>query len=221
VASGLSVFRGRGSIWERFPVEEHGTAAAFARDPERCWELFGRLDRELRAARANAAHRALAELERAGHLAAVVTQNVDGLHQAAGSRTVIEYHGTASRAVCPECGRRFGREELPPWPPAPRCPGCGAVVKPDLVLFDEPIPPAASAAADAAFAVADLVLSVGSSLAVYPAAWLVVEAAARGVPVIVVDPEPSRAARRLARVVLAGPAEAVLPELVRRVAGGA
>ncbi len=212
--SGIPTFREAHGIWTRYPVEEYGTADAFLRDPEKTWELFGNLAADLDTAVANPAHLAMAELETRGHLCAVVTQNIDGLHQRAGSVEVIEYHGNTATGHCPSCQRSFTLCELPPWPPAPRCPQCVEVIRPDVVLFGDPIPEAAARRAQELFTVSDAVLAVGSSLQVAPASWLLVAAANRGSAVIVVDPDPSEIAARAATVTLAGPAEEVLPALV-------
>ncbi len=213
--SGIATFRSEDGIWARFPVEEYGTRQAFQRNPERCWELFGTLEGELARAQPNAAHLALAELEHRGLLAGVITQNIDGLHQRAGSRRVVEYHGTASTAHCPGCRRRFARSEVPPWPPAPRCPGCGRVLRPDVVLFGDPIPAEAEIEARDLLSPAGLVLVVGSTLEVAPASWLVLAAADRGATVAVVDPRPSATARGVASLLLEEPAERALPGVVQ------
>ncbi len=218
--SGLSTFRSRHGVWSRFPVEEYGTAQAFRHDPERSWELFGALEQELQGVRPNPAHESLAELERLGVVKAVVTQNIDGLHQKAGSREVVEYHGSATTGHCPKCGRRFRRDELPPWPPAPRCNDCGAVFRPDVVLFGDPIPAAAALRVEELFRSADVILVVGSTLEVMPASWLVFSAAQRGARVAVVDPNPSNAGRSTASLVIAEPAEVALPKVVGRLRTG-
>ncbi len=217
VASGISTFREENGIWARFPVEEYGTAEAFRRDPERVWELFGALEQELRRARPNPAHEALARLEALGRLAAVITQNIDGLHQRAGSRRVVEYHGTMASAHCPSCALAVRADEVPPWPPAPRCSACGAVLKPDVILFGDPIPFRALEESRELMAAADAVLAVGTTLEVAPASWLVLDASDRGVPVVVVDPRPSAVARGAATVLLEGPAEEALPALATAV----
>jgi NAD-dependent deacetylase len=216
VASGIPTFRDRSGIWTRFPIEEYGTAAAFARDPEKTWELFGSLAPGLESAQPNPAHLAMAELEEMGKLKAVVTQNIDGLHQRAGSREVIEFHGTHDTGHCPQCRRTFVMKELPAWPPAPRCPDCNTVVKPDVVLFGDQIPDEAMSRAGAAFSRCDAVLAVGTSLQVPPASWLVLEAGRRGIRVIVVDPQPSSFAEMAATVTIAAAAEEALPRIVVR-----
>lgn len=218
--SGLSTFRSEAGIWSRFPVEEYGTTEAFRHNPERSWELFGALEQELQRARPNPAHEALAELDLLGVVKAVVTQNIDGLHQQAGSREVVEYHGSATTGHCPRCGRRFRRDELPPWPPAPRCQDCSAVLRPDVVLFGDPIPPEAALRAEELLRAADTILVVGSTLEVMPASWLVFSAARRGAQVAVVDPNPSSAARSIADLVVPEPAEVVLPATVDQLRAG-
>jgi NAD-dependent deacetylase len=212
--SGISTFREPGGIWDRLPIEEYGTAQAFARDPEKVWELIGQLGRDLQVAQPNPAHLSLADLEARGLIRAVITQNIDGLHQRAGSRDVVEYHGTAASGGCTACGRSFGWEKLSEWPPAPRCPECDRILRPDVVLFGDPIPAGAAARADRLFAEADAVLAVGTSLEVAPASWLVMAAARRGVRVIVVDPSPSEVALQVASVVIALAAEVALPEVL-------
>ena len=126
----------------------------------------------------NAAHRKLAELEREGTLSAVVTQNIDGLHQKAGSRNVLELHGSVWRNFCMDCGAPYTVEELlalrkqsPDG--VPRCPRCGTIVKPDVVLYEEPLDDGTVTAAVRAIASADLLVIAGTSLAVYPAAGLI------------------------------------------------
>jgi NAD-dependent deacetylase len=216
-ASGIPTFRAESGIWTRFPMEEYGTAEAFVHDPEKAWELFGALAPDLEAAQPNPAHIAMAELEAKGIIKTVVTQNIDGLHQRAGSRHVIEFHGTCESGHCFGCGRELLMKELPAWPPAPRCPDCNTIVKPDVVLFGDQIPAQAMAGAGAAFARCDAVLAVGSSLQVPPASWLVIDAGDRGKSIIIVDPEPSSFARRVATITIVAPAEQALPEIVSQI----
>jgi NAD-dependent deacetylase len=131
-----------------------------------------------RAAKPNRAHLKLAELEREGVLSAVITQNIDGLHRAAGSRAVYELHGSVLRNTCTGCGRTFDLDEelaLHESAPdgVPRCPDCGGVAKPDVVLYEEPLDPKVLERSVAAIRQADLMVVAGTSLAVYPAAGLV------------------------------------------------
>ena len=171
------------------------------------------------AARPNAGHLALAELEAAGHLVAVVTQNTDGLHRDAGSRRVIELHGTGRTVQCLDCGARRvtrrgagapRRDEMPP-----RCAVCGGTfMKPTVVLFGEPMPAEAVAQAFELARNADLMLVVGSSLVVYPAADIPLVAARAGAPLVLINAEPTPI-DDLADVVIHGRSGEVLPEIVR------
>ncbi|MDY3285108.1 MAG: Sir2 family NAD-dependent protein deacetylase, partial [Eubacteriales bacterium] len=124
-------------------------------------------------AQPNAAHRALAKMERDGHLAACVTQNIDGLHQKAGGRTVYELHGSVLRNTCERCGERYGLEYVMRAPGVPKCEKCGGTVKPDVVLYEESLDTDTVNGAVRAIRAADLLIVGGTSLAVYPAAGLI------------------------------------------------
>ena len=151
------------------------TLAAFRRDPDVVWEFYRTRLAALGAARPNPAHEALAALEHAGLIDAVVTQNVDGLHQAAGSERVVQVHGDLTAAVCLRCGAREPRESveaaLAAAPGAPLC-ACGAPLKPGVVLFGETLPEEAIEEAVALASECDLMLCLGSSLEVHPVAAL-------------------------------------------------
>ena len=137
--SGIPTFRGPGGLWERFRPEDLATPEAFARDPRRVWAWYKWRLGIVLSARPNPAHLALAELERMGLLEAVITQNVDGLHQEAGSKRVVELHGSLRRARCTRCGLRISLEAVPSED-LPKCPSCGGLLRPDVVWFGEPLP---------------------------------------------------------------------------------
>jgi len=143
----------------------------------------------LRDARPNPAHLALAQLEAEGLLKAVITQNVDGLHREAGSRDVVEVHGTIATASCPRCGRREAEPRR--LLPVPRCGSCGAILKPDVVMFGELLPPDAIERATTLAREAALLLVVGSSLQVYPVAGLPEETLRAGGRIAIVNREPT------------------------------
>ena len=173
---------------------EYATIEAFRRDPVKVWEFYALRFELLASAEPSAGHVALAELERRGLVSAIVTQNVDGLHQRAGSREVVEVHGSIRSASCPLCGERVLLEEVVAAlreAPAPLCPSCGAVLKPDVVMFGELLPPAAIERATELVRQAGLFLVVGSSLEVYPVAGLPDEAAAAGVAVAILNRGPT------------------------------
>jgi NAD-dependent deacetylase len=177
VPSGIPDFRSPGTgLWANVDPMEVAHIAAWRRDPVRFWGFYGRRFALLEGKRPNAAHRALARLEADGRLEAVITQNIDGLHRAAGTRELIEVHGSVATASCLSDGRRYSlaetRRRLATDPEGvPRC-DCGAPLKPDVVLFGELLDEAALARASALAEGADLLLVVGSSLEVHPVAGL-------------------------------------------------
>jgi len=170
--SGIPDFRSAGGIWARYDPAEVAHVDALRRDPGRVWEFYAlRLD-ALAQTEPNEGHRALAELERRGWIRAVVTQNVDGLHQRAGSRDVVEVHGSLREAECSRCGVRVPMEDAVASLPLPSCPECGEILKPGVVMFGELLPVGAIERAQALAAEAGLLLVVGSSLEVQPIAAL-------------------------------------------------
>jgi NAD-dependent deacetylase len=176
VPSGIPDFRTpETGIWANVDPMEVAHIDVFRRDPARFWSFYRPRFHSLREVRPNPAHEALAELERRGLLAGVVTQNIDRLHTAAGSRNVVEVHGSIATSSCVACGASYGLEqveELFGEDGVAECAACTSPVKPDVVLFGEMLPAAAIAAAQELAAGADLMLCVGSSLVVHPAAGL-------------------------------------------------
>jgi NAD-dependent deacetylase len=175
--SGIPDFRSASGIWAQYDPMEYATIDAFRRDPVKVWDFYSKRLGVLLDARPNAAHLALAELERRGLVEAVVTQNIDRLHQAAGSVNVVEVHGSIRTASCLGCGHREGFERVVKLLPVPRCAHCGGVLKPDVVMFGELLPEGAMERAFELVRGAGLLLVVGSSLEVYPVAALPEEAA--------------------------------------------
>jgi NAD-dependent deacetylase len=185
--SGIPDFRSAGGIWAQFDPYVVASIEGFRRDPARVWEFYGLRLNVLEEARPNAAHAALAELEARGFVQALVTQNVDGLHAQAGSRDLLEVHGSIATASCPSCGRREERERIRELLPLPRCADCGTVLKPDVVMFGELLPSAAIDRAKALAQAAQLLLVVGSSLEVWPVAGLPEETLAHGGKLAIVN----------------------------------
>jgi NAD-dependent deacetylase len=214
--SGIPTFRGSGGLWSQYDPVKVASLDNFMRDPSAYWTVAKERGPAVLAARPNPGHRALAGLENAGHLVALVTQNTDGLHQDAGSRHVIELHGSGRTVQCLDCGARETRAdvqarlavEMPP-----RCRMCGGVfLKPTVVLFGEAMPIPAVEEAFALARGADVMLVVGSSLVVYPAAHVPLAAVEAGATLIVVNAEPTPI-DRFAEVVIRGRSGEVLPEL--------
>lgn len=165
--SGIPTFRGAGGLWRNFRAEDLATPAAFDRDPKLVWEWYEWRRGLIRDAQPNAAHAAIARLEST----VVVTQNVDGLHARAGSRDIVELHGNIFRARCVRDRRTVHRHE--PFESIPPHCTCGALLRPDVVWFGEPLAEEHLARASSAIIGADLLLVIGTSGIVYPAAGLV------------------------------------------------
>src|SRR6058998_554554 len=168
---------------------EYGSLRAFQADPEKIWSFYARRIEMLTGAEPNEAHYALAELERRGYVRAVVTQNIDLLHSRAGSREVVEVHGSIRTASCPACRASHPLDES--LLPLPRCPDCGAVLKPDVVFFGELLPRAAIDRAYELARGAALMLVVGSALEVFPVAELPLETLRAGGLLAIVNRGPT------------------------------
>jgi len=189
--SGIPDFRSPSGIWAKYDPMEYATITAFRRDPVKVWEFYALRFESLAKAEPNDGHLALAELERRGLVEAVVTQNIDGLHGGAGSEAVVEVHGSIRTASCLECEERVPLEDVIAAlqdVPAPPCPRCGAVLKPDVVMFGELLPAAAIERAAALAQRAGLLLVVGSSLEVHPIAGLPAETVSGGGALAIVKP---------------------------------
>ena len=215
VASGIPDFRSPGGLWERHSPQLVATAEALERRPRAVWAFLLEVLAVVDAARPSPAHAALARLEAAGRLDGVITQNIDGLHQAAGSRNVIEFHGGLGRFFCMDCGREhdpgLARKLGPgaiPW----RCAACTGVVRPDIVFFGEPIPLDALDKSGQLALAADLIIVAGTSGEVAPANLLPREVKARGGVVVEINPTES-AYNSLSDVTIAATAEIALPAL--------
>jgi len=217
VESGIPAFRGAQGLWTKYDPMEYASIEAFQADPAKVWTMLTELDALIRNALPNPAHHALARLEELGALAAVVTQNVDGLHQAAGSRQVVEFHGSGRRLVCLDCGRTIGRAEMFDQPLPPRC-GCGGLIKPDVVFIGEAIPRRAALTAMALASSCQVVLVVGTSAMMAPASQLPALAKRNGATVVEINPEPTALSEDVADFCFHRSASQVLPELVQAVA---
>ncbi len=211
--SGIPTFRGADddALWSRYRPEELATPAAFARDPELVWRWYDWRRGLIAAAGPNPAHLALAALQDKVELA-LVTQNVDGLHQRAGSRGVLEYHGSIWTLRCTGCASEREDRRVP-LPLPPRCEACGALLRPGVVWFGEAIDPGVAGAAQAAAAACELMVVVGTAGAVYPAAGLVSVARRAGARVLEFNLEPG-GVTHLADLFVAGDAAETLPGLV-------
>lgn len=218
VASGIPDFRSPGGLWDRYDPMAVATIQALDRTPGKAWEFLLDAISVIGPARPNPAHDALARLEEAGRLSGVITQNIDGLHQAAGSKNVVEFHGGMHRYFCMGCGREYDpagasgltRADIP-W----LCSSCGGVVRPDIVFFGEAIPLDALDKSGQLALAADLIIVAGTSGEVAPANLLPREVKARGGTVVEINLTQS-AITDLADVSLFAAAENALPALVAR-----
>lgn len=193
--SGIPDFRSPTGIWAEVDPMEYASLSAFRRDPEKVWSFYRLRIDMLTQAEPNRAHRALAELERRGLVSAVVTQNIDMLHERAGSERIVEVHGSIRSASCQACPETVSlarvQEQLDTSEGAPRCGICGGILKPDVVFFEEMLPHDAIDRAHALVEAAGLLLVVGSALEVYPIAGLPEVAREHGAPVAIVNLGPT------------------------------
>lgn len=212
VESGIPDFRSTGGLWSKYAPSEYATIEAFRQSPEKVWEMLFEMNHLLARAKPNPAHCGLAVLEKMGLLHHVITQNVDNLHQAAGSIKVIEYHGNAATLVCPSCGAGYrlaavGSQRLP------RC-SCGQILKPEVIFFGEEIPPVILERSRDLASLAEVLLVVGTSAEVAPANMIPLIAKEHGAVIIEINREPSRLTDSLTDIFLPGKAGAIVPVLV-------
>lgn len=222
--SGIPDFRSEGTgLWSQDEPLEVASLTTFRTAPQRFFNWFQPLASRIFYAQPNAAHLALAEVQRGGHLQTIVTQNIDALHQKAGSQNVIELHGTLQTVTCTNCFRQY--ESAPFLQPyiesgkLPQCLSCNGILKPNVILFGEQLPQAAWYAAQRAARQCDLMLVVGSSLEVLPVAGLPMQALDRGAHLIIVNNTPTYLNVR-ADVVILDDVATIIPEIAKRVLHG-
>ncbi len=211
--SGVPTFRGDDGLWKKFRPEELANFDAFMKNPDLVWEWYNYRRKIVEEVRPNPGHFALIELEKLVPELVVITQNVDNLHQRAGSKNVVELHGNILRNRCLECGRVTTDEKLDFSHGAPRCPHCGGLLRPDVVWFGEMLPEDALRKAYEAAETCDVFFSVGAAAVVYPAASLPEIAFRQGAFVIEINPEPTPVTE-FAHVSLRGKSGEILPRIV-------
>ena len=214
VESGIPPFRGRGGLWEKIDPMKYAHIDALVKDPETVWRVLIRDMKELLdRARPNDGHKGLARLEEMGLLQTVITQNIDGLHQMAGSRDVIEFHGSFARQRCMDCGRKVATADVDLSTLPPRC-ECGGVLRPEAIFFGEIIPPGHLLRSQKLAAGCDVMLVIGTSAVVQPFAGLPVIARGAGATVIEINPEKTPLTGEISDYLLAGRAGEVMRALV-------
>ncbi len=219
--SGIPDFRSEGTgLWSRDEPLEVASLMTFRTHPERFFEWFRPLAGRIFYAEPNAAHYALAELEQSGRLRAVITQNIDLLHHKAGSKHIIELHGTLNTLSCTQCFQQYGYQNyltaFIEFGEIPHCPACGGLLKPDVILFGEQLPQAAWMEAQREVLACDLMVVAGSSLEVLPVASLPMKAIEHGAHLVIINQTPTYLNVR-ADIVLSEDVAGLIPAIVERV----
>lgn len=218
VESGIPPFRGKGGLWEKIDPMTVAHIDAFLEDPQKVWNLLIKdMKTILDSARPNPGHRGLVDLERLGILKTVITQNVDGLHQMAGNTDVIEFHGNFATQRCLDCGQRIPTSAVDMAHIPPRCSHCGGILRPDCVFFGEMIPHEALFRSQQVSAACDVMLVIGTSAMVQPAATMPFIAKDNGAFIIEINAEPTPLTSRISNLPLRGSAGSLMPQLMEAV----
>ncbi|MGY5863045.1 MAG: NAD-dependent deacylase [Candidatus Thorarchaeota archaeon] len=217
VDSGIPDFRSEGGLWERYDPHEYATIESFNQNPSKFWTMGRELAETILQAKPNSAHMGLYKLESEKKLIGIITQNIDNLHQAAGNKRIVELHGNYLRAHCTECSKEFVGDavhqsvvngEIPP-----KCDVCKGVLKSEAILFGEPLPETAMEEAVELCRQTDLMLVIGSSLTIYPAAFLPQLAKNAGAKIVLINLEGTNR-NCVADIVIRGRATEIIPKLV-------
>lgn len=221
VESGIPPFRGDGGFWSKYDPR-YLELDYFLQFPEKSWEILKEIFYEYFAdARPNPAHTSLAQLEKAGIIKAVITQNIDNLHQLAGSKSVYEFHGNTGEMVCVRCGKIYSSADISLQKLPPVCSSCTGILKPNIIFFGELIPTDVSVAAFAAAEKCDVMLLVGTTGEIMPAAMLPYTAKRHNDAIIIeINPHESDYTGELTDIFLQGRAGEILPELTQMVLTG-
>mmetsp|Transcript_2217 Transcript_2217/g.2936 ORF Transcript_2217/g.2936 Transcript_2217/m.2936 type:complete len:265 (-) Transcript_2217:52-846(-) len=218
VESGIPDFRSKGGLWEKFDPNIYANYQNFLQEPKKFWEMAQEMNKIVMGAKPNPAHIALAELEAMGKVTAVITQNIDNLHQQAGSKKVFELHGGSDTASCIGCKEKytaeFIKEQLQSGVEVPRCSKCKQLVKTDVILFGEGLPRDVIEGAMEAAQNCDALIVIGSSLTVSPANMLPPMARMSGAKLIFINKDPT-ALDTYADIIIHGEAGKVLPEILK------
>jgi NAD-dependent deacetylase len=214
VESGIPDFRGPGGLWEKFDPMVYAHIDSFRKKPGMVWKMMSEMIKQARNAKPNPAHYALVELEKMKLLKSIITQNIDNLHQEAGTKSIIEFHGNASNLICIECHSKFPVDDYDMNNIPPSCRKCGEILKPDVVLFGETIPTQALMESQMLASSSDAILVIGTSAVVYPASSIPYKAKQNGAKVIEMNIEHTGITGAITDVFIEGNAGATLPRLV-------
>ena len=209
-SSGIPDFRGSNGLWKKYDPSVYAHISTFRKDPQKVWDMTFQIIEISRKAEPNRAHNTLAVMENRGLLHGIITQNIDGLHRRAGSRNVIEYHGTLEKAVCTGCQET---EEVQTGI-VPVCKNCGKIMKPAFILFGEPVPPAAYLEARNLASFSDVFIIAGTSANVQPAADLPFIAKENGAYIIEMNMEKTGLTNYITNCFIQGTLEESLPHLM-------
>ena len=212
--SGIAPFRGSNGIWKKYDPEEYAHIDSFMNNPAKVWKMISELLDIIFKAEPNKGHLCLSAMEKSGCLYSIITQNVDGLHQAAGSRNVIEFHGNNMLLICMACGKKIKTEKEIYRKIPPLCP-CGGILRPDVVFFGEPIPQRAITESFAEAKSCDVMLVIGTSAVVTPAAEIPIIAKENGAKIIEINIESTPLTDAVANISIFGKAGEILPEIVK------
>ncbi len=217
VESGIPDFRSAGGLWDKYDPAIYASIYSFKNMPEKVWDMIFDMIEITESAKPNKGHLALADLEKMKLLKAVITQNIDNLHQEAGSQNVIEYHGNAKHLVCLTCSSEYSASEFEiSERRIPHCESCGKILKPSVIFFGENIPQRALSESQRYAETADVVLVVGTSAVVYPAAGIPKIAKGRGAVIIEFNLEETELTGSDTDIFIQGSAGETLPELVKQ-----
>ncbi len=216
VDAGIPAFRGGQGLWEKYDPMEYAEIDAFHRDPDKVWTMLREMGDLILRAEPSPAHKALGVMEAAGLLDAVITQNVDGLHQVAGNSNVIEYHGNHRQLICESCSMTSPfTEESTKVLPFPRCERCAQPLKPNVVFFGEQIPPKAMIGANREASACSVLIIIGTSGVVYPAADIPFLARSNGATVVEINVSPTPFTSSVTHHFLEGRASIIMPGINR------
>jgi len=218
VESGIPPFRGENGLWSKYNPS-FLLMSYFKNHPKESWELIYEIFYDFfNNANPNDAHYIIAELEKKGLINAIITQNIDNLHQKAGSKNIVEYHGTSRTLTCLNCTQKFNsnnlinKKKLPP-----HCPNCDGLLKPDFVFFSEPIPAEAQALSDKYASMAELFILVGTTGEIMPASLIPYLAREKGARIIEVNIEPTKYTQTIVEILLKGKATEVFMKLKKKI----
>jgi NAD-dependent deacetylase len=214
--SGIPTFRDKGGLWMKYDPMEYAHIASFRAHPEKSWKMLLELVGPLNKAKPNPGHLSLAELEKMGILTTIITQNIDGLHQEAGNTDVIEFHGNNRYVICLSCKKRYKFNDISTEILPPKC-ECSGILKPDAVFFGEPIPTHALNRAYEVSGNCKVMLVVGTSSVVYPAASMPEFAKRSGAIIIEINPETTPLTQGVSDYYIKGNAGEVMPSIVKEV----